>query len=451
MTVELPCVSLFSSGGIGDLGLRAAGLKTICANELLPERASLFRANFSDCDMIAGNIYDHIEDLISVAKERLNGEELFLILATPPCQGMSSNGLGKLLSEIRKGNRPKLDSRNSLILPTLDIVKKLNPRWVIFENVTAMRNTVIEFNGELTRILDVIDTTLTTNYAGKAYDVDVSGYGVPQKRTRLITVYTRDEKGKNILRGGGDLRPEPTHDSEGKNGKKKRVSVLDAIGDFPPLDAKKKENAKSKSDYLHQVPVLDEEKYFWVSNTPINETAFNNQCVNKECGYQNNPRHGAARLNGINQSKKDTPVYCVKCGSLLPRPWVKNKDGKYRIMKGFISAYKRMDPQAPSPTLTTNFTYTCSDNKIHPTQNRVLSLAEACVLQSISKYDYSWETLNEKDLRKRASITLIRDVIGESVPPYFTEQECRYVRQISEGEIKPKNLALQLSISNFNP
>lgn len=430
--VSPKAVSLFASGGIGDLGLRAAGIETICANELLPERVALLRRNFPDCFIFSGDIRDHVDSIIAKSKERLQKDALFLLLATPPCQGMSSNGLGKLLSEIRKGNRPRLDPRNRLILHALTIVKELNPEWVVFENVPGMENTVIDYCGKPMKILEVVNTELSPKYAGEARVVEMADYGIPQRRSRLITVYTRNPNGKKILKRGNQLIPNPTHDKNGAKDRKRWISVASAISAFQPLDAKNEEFSRSKENHLHQVPVLDETKYFWISNTPLNETAFNNQCVNPACLYQNNPRHGSIRTDGVNQSKKDTPVYCVKCGKVLPRPWVE-ECGKKRIMKGFISAYKRMNGQLPAPALTTNFMFPCSDHKIHPTQNRVLSLAEACTLQTIGRYAYEWELQDVNGNVKRASTTVVREVIGESVPPYFMEQEAQFIRQVTDG------------------
>ena len=55
-------ISLFCSSGIGDLGLQANGVRTIIANELLPERARLFQANYPDCKMFSGDIWELKED-----------------------------------------------------------------------------------------------------------------------------------------------------------------------------------------------------------------------------------------------------------------------------------------------------------------------------------------------------------------------------------------------------
>lgn len=77
----------------------------------------------------------------------------FLIYATPPCQGMSFNSVGKRLQEIRRGRAPKDDPRNQLIIPTIEIVKKLRPQWLLLENVQGMQNTIIPVgNGEYKNI-----------------------------------------------------------------------------------------------------------------------------------------------------------------------------------------------------------------------------------------------------------------------------------------------------------
>ena len=124
---------------------------------------------------------------------------------------------------------------------------------------------------------------------------------------------------------------------------------------MPELKAEKGKNIDSCNP-LHKVPLLDDKKIWWLSNTPEGATAFNNQCVNPECLYNGNTLHGAKHnKEGINRANSDTPLYCEKCGSLLPRPYVEGKDGQKRIMKGFTSAYKRMSWDEPASTLTQNF------------------------------------------------------------------------------------------------
>jgi DNA (cytosine-5)-methyltransferase 1 len=80
----------------------------------------------------------------------------------------------------------------------------------------------------------------------------------------------------------------------------------------------------------------------------------------------------------------------------------------------------------PSRTLTQNFIYEASDNKIHPDQNRVLSIYEAMILQTIDQYPYHF-SINGKDI----GAARIAEVIGESVPPYLIEKICQMMIKVS--------------------
>ena len=97
-----------------------------------------------------------------------------------------------------------------------------------------------------------------------------------------------------------------------------------------------------------------------------------------------------------------------------------------------------MSPDLPSPTLTRNFSYACSDSKIHPTQNRVLSIAEALHLQTVSAYPYKWEIMVGEST-KPASDALIRLMIGESVPPKFLELLGKHLIRTSSGDFSYLN------------
>jgi DNA (cytosine-5)-methyltransferase 1 len=409
----MKAISLFASGGIGDLALKKAGVDIVLTNELLPERVSVYSRNFPESIALAGDIWELKEEIINKTLELTQGETLDILLATPPCQGMSKNGQGILLKNIREGKRPQIDVRNRLVIPTVEIIKRLKPNLVIFENVPEMQNTVInDEDGNYINILEYIRRELSSEYVGKAEVVEFADYGVPQRRKRLITVYSKKNAFKEHLEKCGTFIPKKTHSSQPKLGEKPWVTVRDTISSLPTLDGKDKVSASSGIPY-HHVPVLDPKKYNWISRTPDEKGAFDNQCSNPTCLYQGNATHGSTRNgDGINRANQTTPLYCEKCGSLLPRPYT-IKDGKLQIMAGFTSAYKRMRWDLPSPTLTTNLCYPSSDHKVHPSQNRVLSLFEAFKLHSLDKFDYIWE---HKD-GKPAANTLIRDIIGESIPP----------------------------------
>ena len=146
-------VSLFCSSGIGDLGLKANHIDTVVACELLPERMRLFLHNHPEAKGFCGDIVQLKNDIISYYKNNFS-EPPFIVIATPPCQGMSSNGMGTLLNNLKKGIRPEFDPRNRLIVPAVEIVKELKPNWVIFENVPNMINTVIEDGDGIINIID---------------------------------------------------------------------------------------------------------------------------------------------------------------------------------------------------------------------------------------------------------------------------------------------------------
>ena len=414
-------LSLFSSAGIGELGIRASGLSILVSNELLPDRSALYHENYPTVDEICGDIWEKKELIIETWMAKCK-ESPFMIYATPPCQGMSSNGTGKLLREYREGRRPKEDPRNRLIIPTMNIVKTLRPHWLLLENVPTMDQTIIlNEDGCPTRIVDYVKDQLGEDYIGKAEVVNCADYGIPQTRKRLITIFTRDEEGKAYYHNNNDsFLPPRTHSEEGNLFFKPWVTVRDAIGTLPPLRAENGKNENIEFNPYHVVPIIEEEKLTWIHNTPEGDTAFNNQCNNPECMFTGNPIHGSNHDAGIHQANKDTPIYCMKCGKLLPRPTVVDKKtGERRIIKGFDTAYRRMEWDKPASTLTQKMHAIASDKKIHPSQDRALSLFEAMIIQTINEYNYRFEIEG-----KPVSRNMICQVIGESVPPKLIELLC---------------------------
>lgn len=418
-------LSLFSSAGIGELGIKACNMDILLSNELLKERCTLYQENYPETESLCGDIWLLKDEIISTWKSKEVGSP-FLIYATPPCQGMSFNSIGKIQKEIRDGRRPKEDPRNRLIIPTLYIIKKLRPEWILLENVPEMQNTIIRTEtNKYVNIIEYITSQLSDEYCGKAEVVNCADYGIPQKRERLITIFTRSTKGKLFFESRDSFLPSKTHSDSGIGGKKKWVTLQEVIGDLPELSSEVGKNECPAIPW-HMVPIMKKEKFWWVKNTPYNETAYNNQCVS--CGYDGTPRHGMCMMDGRHQSRKNTPIYCEKCGALLPRPTMIDKEtGKRRIIKGFDSAYRRMTWDTPAGTITQNFQYEASDKKLHPDQNRTLSIYEAMVLQTITDYVFKFE-INGKPIRRN----LCCQIIGESVPPKLIELIVKQMIKISK-------------------
>ena len=440
MDVGLTALSLFSSGGIGDLALREAGFEILVSNEIIADRHAVYRANFPETIAVGGDIWDTIDEIERQTRATLAGRPLTLLYATPPCQGMSKNGRGKLLSAIRSGQKPSLDPRNRLIIPAMELARRLRPEIVLLENVPEMAATLIlDREGKHIHILDFIRHKLGASYDGSAEVVEFADFGVPQCRQRLITVFARGQIMKDWFRRTGTFIPPRSHSAVGGQDVLPWVTVRAVIEKLPRLDAGSADAATSDIPY-HRVPLLDPIKYWWVENTPPERSAFDNQCAH--CGFRGNRTHSSRRdHSGINRASRETPLYCERCGAILPRPSVE-RAGHRVLMRGYTSAYKRMAYDRPASSLTRNLSYACSDNKLHPVQNRVLSLYEAFRLHTLDHYDYKWTRVDGR----RVSDKTIRDIVGESIPPAGLQIIVDHLLAVRSGSVSEDATSPQQSI-----
>jgi len=403
--------SLFSGGGLGDVGIEwGGGVPVIAASELVPSRAALLRANFTNTKVFEGDICREKDHYISYCKKKLAGKKPWLLTLSPPCQGMSSNGAGKLSASVKAGNRSSEDPRNRLILPGIDIVAKLQPDWFVLENVRRMENTIIRNEqNKPENILGCLSRRLhPLGYTIRANILDFRAYGVPHHRERLITIGCRipgvvssvspiEQIYSTCL---SPLHPIPTH---GPMCNLPYVSLRDAIGHLPALDARTK--LTDSEDPYHSIPPWNEKQYFWMQHTPEGQTAFDNlQCP--DC-----------------QKTASNPIAVrCNCGSSLPRPQ-KVVKGRSRLVRGFRSSYRRMNWNKPASTLTMNSGVISSDVKGHPVQNRVLSLREILILSTLDhplwKDRFTFRGIPFGRMKKNElfSKKLIREVVGESIPP----------------------------------
>ena len=104
-------------------------------------------------------------------------------------------------------------------------------------------------------------------------------------------------------------------------------------------------------------------------------------------------------------------------------------------MRGYTSAYKRMSYDKPASALTRNLSYACSDNKLHPVQNRVLSLLEAFRVHTLDRYPFEWKRIDGK----KVSDKLVRELIGESIPPLGLQRIVDHLTAIYLGTASPVN------------
>jgi len=395
-------ISLFSSAGIGDLGIEyGCKIPVILSAELNEKRADLISSNYPEGTVIRGDIVKTKGIIISSAKKILAQKRPLLVTLSPPCQGMSTNGAGKISAQVKKGKRPKYDERNKLLIPGLEIVKSLQPEYFLIENVPNMKNTVIMWKRKKTkRLIEIIPITVGKGYSIISFVQDFTKYGVPHNRKRLITIGKRTNQSTSTIE---ILNSPPEWFDSGSF--EERMSVRNAIGTI---------SRTRKFDPLHLMPKMNDRHKEWIRHIPKNsgKTAHFNACDNNKCG-------------NIDEFKV---VICTKCGENLPRPFVEN-DGVRRAIKGYKTSYRRMLPNAPANTITMNSGVVSSDVKIHYNQDRVLTLLEILILSTVyeipnSKFrkTYAWnekysfsEIMKDSDYLLQKNI--IRQALGESIPP----------------------------------
>lgn len=92
-----------------------------------------------------------------------------------------------------------------------------------------------------------------------------------------------------------------------------------------------------------------------------------------------------------------------------------------------------MRSDRPAATITTNSSHVGSDWKIHPYENRVLSARECADLQTVPRW-YDWRVA----LKGRQRY-LVRTLIGEAFPPYFTCLHGRVLASLLKtGKVRPE-------------
>lgn len=201
----LKALSLFAGGGIGETYLHNIGIETVVANELLPERAEIYKYRFPTTDVVIGDIKKKKEELINKG----NDNKVELLIATPPCQGMSN--IGKRDYEG--------DERNFLIFDVFDIIDGILPNYVFIENVPKFLDMYYPFQGDILILTDILHKKYGEKYEIK-YDVyDASDYGVPQVRKRaFVRMYKKGLKWED---------PQ----------KQDKITLREAIGHLPSLES----------------------------------------------------------------------------------------------------------------------------------------------------------------------------------------------------------------------
>ncbi len=367
----LTYISLFSSAGVGCYGFKQAGFECIATNELIERRIMVQKYNhkcrydsgYICADITADETKDRIFEEIAGWKKRGN-DRVDVLIATPPCQGMSVANHKKAENEI---------VRNSLVVESIHMIQRIRPRFFILENVAAfMKTGCTAFDGSVKRIGDVVDEELSGQYIITSRILNFKNYGADSSRTRTVVIGVSRDLSEYIA----PVELYPAYVEE--------KTLRQVIGDMPEL----RWGEICHTDFYHAFRTYPEEMRCWIHDLKEGEGAFENTDERKR-------PHKVVEGKLIPNQKKNGDKYTRQC-------WDK-----------------------VAPCIHTRNDQLASQNTIHPAEDRVFSIRELMRMMTIPD-DFRWidkslEELNalsdqEKQALLKKEEIKIRQSIGEAVP-----------------------------------
>lgn len=180
-------IDLFCGAGGMTEGFKMAGIQSLLSNDIEESACITLKMNNPQIKVLCGDITKE-ETKNAIEKATLDGGA-DIICGEPPCQGFSMAGF-----------RSEDDPRNQLFREFVDIVKRVSPKVIVFENVEGL----LSYQGGKTyREVHTLFTELGYNTEGRI--LMASDYAVPQKRKRAIIICTRNDMDIS----SGELFPTP--------------------------------------------------------------------------------------------------------------------------------------------------------------------------------------------------------------------------------------------------
>lgn len=329
MKSNLTYISLFSSAGVGCFGFKKEGYDCIATNELLEKRMKIQRIN-NKCKYQTGYIVGDIKN--NEIKEKLYNEiklwnnKVDVIIATPPCQGMSVANLKKNKNDIY---------RNSLIVETIEIINEIKPKFFVFENVSSFWKTNCFYKENIKKIGETILEILSNEYEIEYKILNFKNYGANSSRKRTLVIGKRKEiKNVDIEKLFPKYRKEKT--------------LYEVIGDMKSLEWEEID----PDDFFHNFRVYDKKMLDWIKDLKEGESAFDNKDDSLK-------PHKIINGEIVINKRKNSGKYERQC-------W--NKVAKCVLTRNDILS---------------------SQSTIHPKDNRVFSIRELMKMMSIPD-DFKW-------------------------------------------------------------
>lgn len=407
-------ISLFSSAGVGCYGFKQEHYYCIATVELLEKRLKIQQYN-NKCfysggyicgDMTAPETKDKVFEQLELWKMLYGIQEPDVIIATPPCQGMS-------VANHKKGDELK---RNSLVVESIVMVQRIQPKFFVFENVRAFLHSICtDTDGNDKTIRQAIDENLSGYYNILYRVVNFKDYGSPSSRTRTLVLGVRkDIKEVTPFDIFPDRQPEKT--------------LRQVIGFLPSL---KVMGESDPNDIYHNFRSYSPEMVSWISDLKEGQSAFDNTDPKK---IPHTIRNGVIVFN----ARKNGDKYTRQC-------WDK-----------------------VAPCIHTRNDILASQNTVHPSDNRVFSIRELMLMMSVPDSfqwsDIPYAELNKLDAEKRKAFLKkeeigIRQNLGEAVPTIIFRQIAKKIRQVLDRKeytnqeieeiIKKNNLTETESLIKF--
>lgn len=307
------------------------------------------------------------------------GKKIDVIIGGPPCQAYSQAGRTK--DEFGM----KFDYRNYLFEYYLKTVDRYKPELFIFENVPGMLSAMPDGTpivDLITKDVKKIGYEIVSDIRKHAL-VDMSEYGVPQNRKRVILVGLRRGNKSEVAcqKLLGKFYDEflPSYKSKSK------ISVKDAIDDLPKIYPLDEPIISGKNKSAYTVPKLD-------SNWG-HVARYQNQRDIKIFGLLTEDI--ASDKNELQDADKLNEIYNEATGG-------NSKVHKYHVLR----------PNQPSTTITAHL-HKDGLRFIHydPKQKRTITVREAARLQSFPD-DFEFLSTNGNNYK----------MIGNAVPPEFSRR-----------------------------
>ena len=252
-------ISLFSSAGVGCYGFKEEGFYCIATVELIDRRLRVQRYN-KKCaynsgyicgDMTKDETKQRVFKELKLWEQSFNVTDLDVLIATPPCQGMS-------VANHKKKNEL---GRNSLVVESIKMVMSIRPKFFIFENVSAfLKSVCTDIDGKDKTIREAIDLNLTGDYNICYRVINFKDYGNPSSRTRTLVIGVRKDI-KEIT----PLDIFPTRQPE--------KTLRETIGHLPSLTTM---GEVCPTDIYHSFREYNPRMEVWIADIKEGQSAFDN-------------------------------------------------------------------------------------------------------------------------------------------------------------------------------